>query len=155
MIRSATAPAATVTYRRTCPRRSRAARPSITSSSRSIASSPRRRHRPGYPVDLDPRVVYLPQRIRIPVLDVDVAPLLGDHVEQRATPQRVRLANHAEVAGRDVTHAALVDFKRAPRGLVLRERCGDLLAHGQLCELKSSLGRLRLRRCRSDVALIA
>src|SRR5437667_5115506 len=128
MIRSATAPAATVTYRRTCPRRSRAARPSITSSSRSIASSPRRRHRPGYPVNLDPRVVHLPQRIRISVLDVDVAPLLGDHVEQRAAPQRVGLANHAEVAGGDVTDAALVDVERPPRGLVLRDRCGNFLA---------------------------
>src|SRR5439155_20561120 len=45
--------------------------------------------------------------------------------------------------------------ERPPRSLILSERCGDLLAHGQLCELKSPLGRLRLRRCRSDVALIA
>src|SRR5215468_63376 len=112
------------------------------------------RHRAGHPIDLDPRVVHLPQGIRIPIFDVDVATLFADDVEQRSTSQRVRLAHYAEVAGGDVAHATLVNLERASRSLILRECCGHLLAHRQLCELKSPLGRL-LRRRRSDVALIA
>src|SRR5262249_24843973 len=112
------------------------------------------RHRASHPIDLDSRVVHLPQGIRISVLDVDVATLFADDIEQRSTSERVRLTHDAEVAGGDIAHATLVDLERSPCGLILRECSSNLLSHYQLRELKSPFGRLRLRRRRGDVALI-
>src|SRR2546430_2213910 len=118
-------------------------------------SSPRSaRDRGGHPIDLDHRVVHLLERVRIAVLDLNVAPLLGDHVEQRATSQRVRLPHDDEVARRDVADAPLVDLQRAPRRRVLHEGRRHLLADRQLGELEPPLGRLRLRRRRRDAALV-
>src|SRR5262249_20458014 len=95
------------------------------------------------------------QGIRISILDIDVATLFADDVEQRTTSQRIRLTYHVEVTSGDVAHATLVNLERAPRGLILRECCSNLLSHGQLRELKSPFGRLRVRRRRRDIALIA
>src|SRR5262249_44475404 len=103
------------------------------------------RYRASHPIDFDSRVVHLPQGIRISILDIDVATLFADDVEQRTTSQRIRLTYHVEVTSGDVAHATLVNLERAPRGLILRECCSNLLSHGQLRELKSPFGRLRVR----------
>src|SRR5262249_59248962 len=75
-------------------------------------SSPGRgHHRAGHPIDLDPCVVHLPQDIRVSILDVDVATLFANDVEQRPTSERVRPTHHTEVTGGDVAHAMLVNLE--------------------------------------------
>ena len=93
--------------------------------------------------------------VRIAVLDLDVPPLLGNHVEERPAPQPVGLAHHVQVARGDVPHAALEDTERALSRLVLRERGLDLLADHQRHELLPALGGARLRRGGGHVALVA
>src|SRR5205809_34508 len=93
------------------------------------------RRRPDSALHLDRSVVRLLEDVRVAVLDLDVSPLLGDHVEERPTPQTVCLAYHVQVARGDVTHAALEDTERALSRLVLRERGLDLLADHERHEL--------------------
>src|SRR5438093_5093632 len=131
-----TAAAVTIMYRRTCPPPWPAGRSSTSSSSRPIGHRPPVGYdRSGRPIDLDGGVVYLLQGVGIAVLDLDVAALLGDHVEQRAASQLVGLPHDAEVPGRDVADASLVDFEGARGCRVLGEGCRDFLADGELGEL--------------------
>src|SRR5437667_329061 len=85
---------------------------------------------PARSIDLDSGVVYLLQGVGVAVLDLAVAPLLGDHVEQRAASQLVGLPHDAEVSGRDVADASLVDFEGARGRRVLGEGRRDFLADG-------------------------
>src|SRR5438046_9996362 len=86
------------------------------------------RRRTDSALHLDRGVVRLLEDVRVAVLDLDVPPLLGDHVEQRPTPQAVCLAYHVQVARGDVSHALLEDAERALSRFVLCERGVDLLA---------------------------
>src|SRR5437879_2004292 len=104
---------------------------------------------------LDHSVIRLLEDVRIAVLDLDVPPLLGNHVEERPAPQPVGLAHHVQVARGDVPHAALEDTERALSRLVLRERGLDLLADHQGDELLPALGGARLRRGGGHIALVA
>src|SRR3989454_111393 len=117
--------------------------------------SPSVRRRTDSALDLDHSVVCLLEDVRVAVLDLDVSPLLGNHVEQRPTPQAVCLAYHVQVPRGDVPHAVLEDTERALSRLVLRERGLDLLADHQRHELLLALGGARLRRGSGDIALVA
>src|SRR6266404_7252816 len=127
---------------------------SLTCPSSRFIVCPRSAGGPGRPLDLDRRVVDLLQRVGVPHLDVDVSPLLGDHVEQGPATQLVRLAHHIQVLACHVAHAARVDLERPLRGLVLGERGLDLLAYGEHGQLDAALRRRRLGPRRRDVPLI-
>src|SRR5207245_399539 len=66
------------------------------------------------PLNLHRGVVDLLQRVRVAVLGLDVATLLGDDVEKRAPTQFIALPNDVQVPTRDVADAALVDLPAPP-----------------------------------------
>src|SRR5207247_28916 len=87
------------------------------------------------PLNLHRGVIDLLQRVRVAVLGLDVATLLGDDVEKRAPTQFIALPNDVQVPTRDVADAALVDLPAPPCRFILHERRLDLLASRERREL--------------------
>src|SRR5213080_3722931 len=106
------------------------------------------------PLNLHRGVIDLLQRVRVAVLGLDVATLLGDDVEKRAPTQFIALPNDVQVPTRDVADAALVDLPAPPCRFILHERRLDLLAYRERRELHAPLRGVRLRPRGRDVALV-
>src|SRR5437899_14801 len=106
------------------------------------------------PLNLHRGVIDLLQRVRVAVLGLDVATLLGDDVEKRAPTQFIALPNDVQVPARDVADAALVDRPAPPCRFILHERRLDLLAYRERRELHAPLRGVCLSPRGRDVALV-
>jgi len=111
--------------------------------------------RSDHALDFHRPVVDLFQRVGVARLDLDVAALLGDHVQQRNPAELVALPDHVQVLTGHFPDAACVDLQGVPGRALLGIGRLHFLADDEPHELGPSLGRQCLGLRGRDIALIA